>query len=270
MPDVSLLLRSWYWPPLVILGLVMVAAAYAYAFYHFHQHGWLPRLVRRGLLRRYHPWCFAGGLLALALALLSPIDTLSDWLFVAHMAQHLLMAMVAPPLLLLGLPAPLARWFIMETRLRGLLEHLTHPLLAFALYNANLLLWHLPAVYQSALTNTLIHDLQHALFFYTAVLFWWRVIDPTHGWFSLWQWPPAKWLYLLVAAPPSYILGSILWAHNRVLYPWYAAVPRLGGLSALEDQHYAGLLMWGHGWMFLMASMVAFYSWYNPQTEQLS
>jgi putative membrane protein len=185
------------------------------------------------------------------------------------MAQHVLLIMVAPPLILLGLPPPLTRWLILKTGLRGALDWLTGPLIAFALYNINLLVWHIPAMYQAALNNGFIHDLEHALFFYTALFFWWRLLDPTQGWFPLWQWPPAKWFYLLLAAPSSYILGSILWAANTVLYPYYTLVPRLGGMTALADQQYAGLLMWTQGWMFFMASMIVFFMWYNPTVEQV-
>ncbi len=94
------------------------------------------------------------------------------------------------------------------------------------------------------------------------------MIDPTGGWFPLWGWPPAKWLYLIVAAPPSYILGSILWSTNTVWYPRYAQLPRLWGLSALADQQYGGLLMWIQGWMFVMISVVVFFMWYEPEKEQ--
>ena len=251
-----------------MLGLALAAAGYGYSFYHFHAHGWLPRLVDRGMIQRRQPWLFAAGLTALILALLSPIDVMADMLLSSHMLQHILLIMVVPPLLLLGLPAPFTRRLIVETRSRSLLKWLTAPIFAFLLYNANLLAWHVPALYEAALSNEWIHVLEHALFFYTALFFWWRVIDPTRGWFPLWHWPPAKWLFLIVAAPPSYVLGSILWAHDQVLYPHYLHVPRLWGLSALADQQIAGLLMWGQGWMFVMVSMIVFFSWYNPELEQ--
>ncbi|MCI0398771.1 MAG: cytochrome c oxidase assembly protein [Chloroflexi bacterium] len=268
-PTLFAVLRSWSWEPVILLGLGLAAAGYIYAFHHFRSHGWLPRLAQRGLVQRRHPWFFAAGLLALFLALLSPIDVLAGLLFWVHMVQHILLIMVAPPLILLGLPPPLIRWLILETKLRGVLNWLTSPLVAFALYNTNLLAWHLPALYQAALANELIHALEHAFFFYTALFYWWRLFDPTHGWFPIWPWPPAKWLYLMVAAPPSYILGSILWGYNRVVYPYYELVPRLWGVTALADQHYAGLLMWAHGWMFFMASMIAFFAWYRPEVEQV-
>jgi cytochrome c oxidase assembly factor CtaG len=266
-PTLSHVLRSWSWQPAILLGLGTVAAGYTFAFYHFRHHGWLDRLARRDLLKRSHPWFFASGLAVLILALLSPIDALAELLFWAHMVQHLLLLMVAPPLILLGLPSPLIRWLVLEARLRGVLDWLTNPLLAFGLFNVNLWLWHVPSLYESALRDPLIHDLEHALFFYTAVFFWWRVIDPTRGWFPLWQWAPAKWIYLLVAAPPSYILGSILWASNRVLYDYYTQIPRLWGVPAITDQQIGGLLMWVQGWMFMMVSLFVFYFKYDPETE---
>lgn len=266
---VLLILRSWSWQPLVLLGLSSVAVGYAYAFYYFRQHGWLGRLVERGLVRVSHPWYFGAGLATLFIALLSPIDVLADLLFSMHMLQHILLMMIAPPLLLLGLPRPLSRWLIWKTKLRSFLAGVTHPLAAYILLNVNFLAWHVPTLYEAALRNPLIHDLEHALFFYTALFFWWRVIDPTGGWFSLWNWPPAKWVYLIVAAPPSYVLGAILWTSSHVWYPFYTQAPRLWGLSALADQRQGGMLMWIQGWMYIMASVIVLFLWYDPEKEQL-
>lgn len=263
-PTLGAVLRHWSWQPLILLGLGIAAAGYAFAFYYFHRRGWLAHLARRGLIRRHQPWCFAAGLVAILIALLSPIETLAGLLFLVHMVQHMLLIMVAPPLILLGLPAPLIRWLILETKLRSVLEGLTTPLVAYAFYSLNLLLWHVPALYQAALRNQWIHDLEHALFFYTALFFWWRLLDPTNGWFPFWPWPPAKWVYLLVAAPPSYVLGAILWANHSVVYPFYAQAPRPWLLTALWDQRYAGMLMWLQGWMFVMVSMFVFFLWYDP------
>ena len=268
-PMLSSILRSWSWQPLILVGLGTAALGYAYAFYYFWQHGWLGRLTRRDLIKRSQPWYFAAGLFTIFIALLSPIDALADMLFMMHMVQHILLMMIAPPLLLLGLPVPLIRWLIHETKLKGLLAALTFPLVAYALLTLNFLAWHIPALYEAALRNEIIHDLEHALFFYTALFYWWRIIDPTGGWFSLWQWPPAKWVYLLVAAPPSYILGSVLWGSSSIWYPFYSEVPRLWGLSTLADQRYAGMLMWIQGWMFVMVSMLVFFIWYNPEQEQV-
>jgi cytochrome c oxidase assembly factor CtaG len=250
------------------VGLGSAGAGYAYAFYYFWRHGWLKRLVQRGLIKRSQPCYFAAGLATLFIALLSPLDILANLLFLAHMIQHILLIMVAPTLLLLGLPAPLIRWLILETRLKGVLTWLTNPAVAYVLANANLLIWHIPALYEATLRNDLIHDLEHALFFYLALFSWWRIFDPTAGWFPHWRWPPARWVYLIVAAPPSYVLGSVLWASSSVFYPFYTEVPRLWGFSALADQRYGGMLMWIQGWMYMMASMVVFFLWYDPEKEQ--
>ena len=263
----SFILRSWSWQPVIVLGLLLAIAGYAYGFYDLWRHGRLDALVQRGLIRRRQPWFFAAGLLVVFIALLSPIDMLADMLFLMHMIQHVLLIMLAPPLLLLGLPAPLARLLIHEIRIRNILNRLTHPVVAYLLFNINLLLWHVPMAYEAALHNSLIHDLEHASFFYTALLFWWRVIDPTDGWFPFWEWPPAKWLYLTLAAPPSVFLGAVLWTSNTVWYPFYTRVPRLWGLSALADQQHGGLIMWIQGWMFIMISVAAFFIWYNPEQE---
>ena len=236
--------------------------------HQYRRRDWREGLTERGLIRRGQVWLFAAGLAAIALAMFSPIAALADKLFVMHMLQHILLIMVAPPLLLLGVPAPLIRLLIVEARLKGVLTRLTDPLFAYALFVVNLYLWHIPAAYEAALHDELVHAVEHAAFFYTAVLFSWRLIDPTRGWFPLWRWPPAKWIYLLVAAPPSYVLGSILWVSNAVLYPTYAQAPRVWDLTALQDQHMGGLLMWLQGWMVMMLSVIAFFRWYDPQTEQ--
>jgi putative membrane protein len=271
MQDTTLLsvLSSWAWQPVILLGLALAAGSYAYGFYHFKQHGQLANLYRRELVKKKHPWLFGLGLATLFIALLSPIDVLSSFLFSFHMVQHILLIMVAPPLLLLGIPAPFLRWGLVKTGVRTVLEWFTNPLIAFLLYNLNLFLWHVPALYQAALENELVHSLEHATFFYTSLLFWWRVIDPTRTWFPLWQSSQAKWFYLIIAAPPSYILGSIFWASNEVIYPYYSYVPRLWQFSALADQQLGGVLMWAQGWMFFMLSMVIFFLWYDPKMEQV-
>ena len=245
------------------LMILSGGALYAYAFYDLHQHGALSSLWRRGLIRGYQILLFVSGLTILAVTLVSPLDQLADVRFSAHMAQHILLTMVVPPLLLFGLPSPIARAVLSRRWLRRLLEWVTDPLVVFSLFFLNLYLWHVPDVYEYALQNEFVHAIQHALFFYTALLFWWRIIDPTHGWFPLWDWPPAKWVYLLVAAPASYILGTWLWGSSRIIYPSYA---QLGGLP---DQRLGGAFMWVQGWMFLMISMLVFFRDYHPEREQI-
>jgi len=249
------------------IGLLAAAGLYLAAWLDLRHRNRLAALRLRGLMRDRHPVLFGLGLAAIAIAVLSPLEVLAGLRFSAHMVQHMLLMMVAAPALLLGLPSPLARGALGKRWVRQTVERASDPLIAYFVFNANLLVWHIPRLYQLALRNTWIHDLQHALFFYTALLVWWRVIDPTRGWFPLWRWPPARWVYLMLFAPPSYALGAVLWGGGWLLYPYYAAVGAAFQITALADQRLGGLLMWIQGWMFLMLSMFVFFVRYDPELE---
>jgi putative membrane protein len=266
-PILSLILRSWAWQPFILLGLGSVAAGYAYGFYYFRRRGWLERMVRQGQIKRSQPWYFAAGLATLGLALLSPIDTLSNVLFVMHMIQHILLVMVAAPLILLGLPAPFLRPLIQNTQLKTGLAWLTHPVVAFTLYNVTLLVWHVPALYDAALRNEVIHDLEHALFFYTALLSWWPLLSPLPELPRLSY--PAQMLYIFLIAIPGGILGAVLVFAGDVLYPTYAAAPRLWDLSALADQQTAALVMMiPSKAIYLIALTVVFFIWFSQDEDE--
>ena len=252
---------------LIGIGLLCAAGLYLAAWLDLRRHNRLASLRLRGLIRDRHPVLFAVGLAAIGIALLSPLEHLAGLRFSAHMVQHMLLMMVAAPALLLGLPSPFARGALGKRWIRQTLDRVSDPLIAYFVFNVNLLIWHIPRLYQLALLNPWIHDLQHALFFYSALLVWWRVIDPTRGWFPLWRWPPARWVYLMVFAPPSYALGAVLWGGSWLLYPYYAAVGALFQITALADQRLGGLLMWIQGWMFLMLSMFVFFVRYDPELE---
>jgi putative membrane protein len=268
MQDATLLLilRSWSWQPAILLSLGLVAAGYAYGFYYLRRRGLLERLLQQGLIRRSQPWYFGAGLATLGLALLSPIDTLSNVLFLMHMTQHILLVMVAAPLILLGLPAPFMRPLIQNARLKAGLAWLTHPFVAFMLYNLTLIAWHAPALYDAALRNRFIHDLEHAMFFYTAVLSWWPLLSPVRELPRLSY--PAQMLYIFLIAIPGGILGAVLVFADTIFYPTYAAAPRLWGLTALADQQAAALVMMVPGKaIYLIALTVVFFIWFNQEDE---
>lgn len=265
-PTLSLILRSWSWQPAILLSLGLVAASYAYGFTYLRRRGWLERMQRQGLIKRSHPWYFGAGLATLGLALLSPIDTLSNVLFLMHMTQHILLVMVAAPLILLGLPAPFLRLLIRTSRLERVVAWLTHPIVAFTLYNVTLVVWHVPALYDAALRNEVIHDLEHALFFYTAVLSWWPLLSPLPEMPRLSY--PAQMLYIFLIAIPGGILGALIVFAGDVLYPTYALAPRLWGLSALADQQAAALVMMIPGKaIYLIALTIIFFMWFNQEDE---
>jgi cytochrome c oxidase assembly factor CtaG/ferredoxin len=232
----------------------------------------------RGWRRLWHlrdstlpPWrlvCFIAGLASLWVADASPLDTLSGLLLTAHMTQHLVLTAVAPPLLLLGAPVvPLLRGlprrlvrdalgpFLSSPALRRAAHRLLHPGVGLLIMTAAMWGWHVPGPYQVALRVPLWHGVEHAMFFAGSLLFWWSVVRPwpfVAHW-PAWSIPPM----LLLADVLNTVIAAFLTFSGRVLYPVYGQVPRLGGLSALDDQVLAGVVMWVPGSLvFLVPAIV--------------
>jgi putative membrane protein len=230
----------------ILAGLIAAAVAYAAGLRRLWRAG--PGAPSAGQAA-----CFAAGLATVALALLSPLDNLAHLLFAAHMAQHMLLVMVAAPLLVLGAPGlPLAvspppGWRRRLGRLRhrpavhGARDLLTRPLVAWAVHVGTLWAWHMPGPYQAALGNDLVHAVEHASFLATAVLFWWVVLS-RQGRRRLA--PGFAVLYLFAAALQGSALGALLTLAPAPLYPLQAASAPAWGPAPLADQQLAGLVMW--------------------------
>jgi putative membrane protein len=192
--------------------------------------------------------CFYSGLLVLVAAIDSPVDSYADRLFWVHMVQHVLLTMVAPPLLLIGRPWPrCVRVLPLRVR-RGLARGLhacrilAAPIVAFVLFNGVLLAWHVPALFDLTLRNEGVHDLEHALFLTTAMLFW-AHLAPTSRRPRLRV--PQRVAYGVGAILVSWVLAVVLGFASHPLYGHYAALAhRPGGLSALADQQLAAGIMW--------------------------
>jgi len=184
------------------------------------------------------PRLFWFGLLCFVVALVSPIDAASDrYLLSAHMIQHILITMVGPPLVLAGLPSGLTRF---------LPRFLGNPWLTVTLFNAVLLVWHIPALYQATLLNEDIHILEHLLFMATAFIFWLPIIGPVAR--ARGMRPLMKIGYLAYAGIPPTVIGMTLALAPLVMYPFYSLQPRLfSDLGALADQQVAGMMMFGLG-----------------------
>jgi putative membrane protein len=176
------------------------------------------------------------------------------------MAQHLLITLVAAPLLLIGTPAWLLRELLHVTRSYRLMPTLRHPLVAFFGFNLIFALSHVPAIYELALSNEAFHATEHLVFLATAVLLWLPVLSP------LKEFPPypalGQVLYLFLQTVPASLVGALLASTNGAYYPTYVYAPRIVGLSAIEDQQLGGLFMWvGSGLYFLIATAVVFFVW---------
>jgi cytochrome c oxidase assembly factor CtaG/polyferredoxin len=215
---------------------------------------------------RWRRLAFLAGLLTLWIALASPLDSFGSLLLQVHMLQHLLLMMVAPPLLLLGAPlAPLLRGmpsalrkgvlgpFLAAPGLQRLARRLVHPITGWLALVAATWLWHLPAAYELALRSRLWHEIEHACFFGAALLFWWPVIA---AWPARSPWPRVAMIpYLALADLQNTAFSALFTFSDRVFYKSYAAAPRLLGASALSDQAAAGALMWVLGSIAFLAPM---------------
>jgi cytochrome c oxidase assembly factor CtaG/polyferredoxin len=277
-PDLSdAIAASWSLPLWPTIALVLTALLY--------WRGWrVARLTRPAELPPWRAACFFLGLAAVWLAIASPLDALGGLLLLAHMAQHLVLMSVAPPLLLLGAPqVPLLRglprsWvrdavgpvFALLSASRPVHAFgrlLTHPATGWIAMNLAYLGWHVPAAYELALRSAAWHEVEHACFLVTSLLFWWTVLQP---WPSRPRW--SRWIvvpYLITADLVNTALSAILAFSPRVMYPTYAAAPRVLDLTPMQDQAAAGAFMWvvGSGiyWVPVIGITLALLSTRKPR-----
>ena len=259
----ELLLAGWNFTPSVIVGLVTLVAAYLYATGPLRRRRDLGPPVTRGQAAAFY-----GGTAVLAFALLSPLDRIGDgYLFSVHMVQHMLLVMVVPPLWLLGTPGWLVRAAVRRPAGLRVGRLLTHPAVAFTLFNVNFWLWHAPALYNATLTNEWLHAFEHLTFLVTAVLNWFPILSPAPDVLprlSL----PGRIIYLFVSCQPMVLLGAGLTFLRAPLYTPYLAAPRIFGVSALGDQQVGGLIMWLPGnAIYLLAISIAFFHWLEGSAE---
>lgn len=252
--------QSWTFEPWIIVPLLLVSIIYLRGWWQLH----------RRLPRRFAGWrliAFQSGVVTLFLALASPLHELAEKLLQFHMIQHLLLMMVVPPLLLLGapilpllrgLPRPALRYGLRQLfssrAFKRLARFFTDPLVCLLGFTVSNVAWHVPALYELALRSEFWHAVQHICFFGTGLLFWWPVVQP---WPSRSRWP--RWTmipYLLFADIQNTALSAFLIFSERVLYPTYAAVPRLWDISVLDDQAAAGAIMWVPGSVIFLVPVV--------------
>ena len=235
---------SWTFSPIVIVALL--AAAYVY------RRMYLRAAARSNKGPGIGHWLpYAGGLLTLAVALLSPLDAIGDgYLLSAHMMQHVLLSDIAPALLVLGLRSPvlplgLSREALLAVAPGGrsgrLLSRLTSPWLAIPLWALATWMWAIPSVFDFAAQHQVVHALEHATLFYTGLAMWWLIVDPLP---RARLRPNGQRLALLgfTRLASACVCLPLTWI-STTEYPLYAGAPRAYGLSAINDQHLAGASM---------------------------
>jgi putative membrane protein len=271
-PPDSLLsvLVAWQFEPFVLLPLAAAALLYHSAVSRVntaHPKNQVPRF-------RY--WSWMAGMLVLLIALASPIATYDDTLFTVHMVQHLLLTMVAPPLLALGAPITLLlrvssahtrQHVILPVLHSRVLRAISFPVVTWIVFAAVMWGSHFSPLFDASLDNDAIHLFEHALYIAAGLLFWWPVVgaDP-----SPWRLPhPARVGYLFLGMPQSSFLGLAIFSAPDVLYKHYETLVRPWGPSPLVDQQWAGGIMWlvGDG-LFLVAMLLAVAVWLKAEEAE--
>jgi putative membrane protein len=254
-------LGVWSADPSVYVGVAAMTTAYFYG---------IRRTLPGGIssVSRWRIASFLGGMLSILLALVSPLHDLADnYLFSAHMAQHLLMTLIAPPLILIGLPGEVLRPLLRSWLVRDLLDTLTKPLPAYFLFNLIFAASHLPAFYDLTLRDHRVHILEHWVFMVAATITWWPIFSPLREYPRLPY--PLQLLYLFFQTFSGFIVGAILTLAPQPIYALYAQAPRVSRLSPLEDQQLGGLLMWVVASLYLLAVLtVIFFIWANKEEHR--
>jgi len=251
----SALLSQWRLDPLVLALGVIAGTLYTIG---------LRRVSRGGSpFPRSRPVAFFFGLAVTLLALVSPIDAYADVLFSVHMIQHLLLMLVAPPLLALGAPVTLAlraarpqtgRRFLRRVLNSRAVGALSHPVVAWSVFVGVSFAVHFTPLYERALESQTVHALEHAIMLGAGLLFWWPVVglDPSPHRMS----HPLRLLYLALAMPAGAFLGVAIFSASQPLYAHYASLPPPWGAAALTDQRYAGAYMWVFGNLALLVAVL--------------
>ena len=243
----------WFSDPAVLAPLALLAGVYVWGF----------RRARREAGGRgagpLQALAFAGAMVALLVALVSPIDGLGeDYLFSAHMGQHLLLGDIAPLLLLLALTRVIMRPATRRlTRIERALGRLASPLTGLLVWLVVMYLWHVPALYDAAVEHPAVHLLEHASFFAAGIALWWPLIQPVPMRRRLTGMQPLG--YIAAAKVGLAALGLYLAWSTTALYPYYEETPRIWGLTPVEDQNIGGVLMMVEQSFTLVLVMVALF-----------
>jgi putative copper resistance protein D len=269
-PTAATLVLDWSFDPLLQIALLLAAAAYLWAVGRVDARHPSKRVPRSRIV------AFLGGIVAIEIALQSGIEAYDTTLFSVHMVQHVLLMMVAAPLLVLGAPITLLlrvasgeqrRRYILPVLHSRVVRAISHPVVAWLLFAAVMWGTHFSAIFDESLESPLIHDLEHLLYLAVALLFWWPAVgvDPT-PWRMAY---PARILYLFLQMPQNTFLALAIFSASAPLYRHYATLERTWGPTPLADQQAAGAIMWVVGdLIFLLAILGVVLAWMRDEERR--
>ncbi len=238
-----------------VIGLVGLGALYLWRARHAPADlaGRSPTTGQRAM--------FFTALAIIFLSLNGWLHDLSDsFLFSAHMVQHLVLTLVAPPLLVMGTPGWMLRPALRWPGVSPVARFVTKAPIAFVIFNLVIIVWHLPPMYEFALEHHPIHIVQHLCFMVAATLMWWPVLSPMPELPRLSY--PLQMLYLFLMTIPMSIVAVCIAYSDHALYPFYAAAPRIWGITPMQDQTIGALIMWIPGGLFFFTVIsVIFFRW---------
>lgn len=235
--DLNFWLTEWNLAPSLLIGAIVIIGLYCYALGPYHKRYYATVPIKNG-----QTVAFFLGVLIMLLALISPLDALGDdYLFSAHMLQHLCLTTFGPPLLLVGTPEWMLERLLDKRFFFRTLKILVWVPLAFTLYNADFLIWHIPSLYNSTLENDTIHIFEHLTFIVFGILSWWPILSPSSKLPRLSL--GGQILYIFLMGMPAVLLGAGL-TFMPPLYAPYLSDPIVWGISHVVDQQLGGLIMW--------------------------
>ena len=252
------ILSHWHGHPDAILGLALIQGAYLLCVG--------PLRSRYNLADDADPRQtanFTAGILVILVSLVSPIHVLSDnYLFSAHMLQHVLLTLVAPPLILMGLPEWLIRPLLRPNWSFRLARVVTHPVVAFGLFNVIFSVWHVPSLYGTSVNHHSVHVAEHLMFIGSALLMWWPILSKMPELPRLSQ--PLQIGYLFALSVAQIIVFAIITFSREPLYEFYVNAPRITALTPVLDQQIGAIAMKvASGLMFLVIMIVIFLRWFG-------
>jgi putative membrane protein len=234
-------LKAWYFEPAVISSTFIVVSFYFYG-----------ALTQKGCFVPWRAAVFLLGVTSMVFALCSPLDAAADRLLSMHMMQHVFLTTIGPPLVLLGLPKGMLSPVFRIKPVQRVARVVFNPVLTAIFFVVNMWLWHVPPIYEEALTNLDVHIMMHTAFLASGILFWWPVIQPTPETGRMAD--GAKMFYLFATGMPMELLAVLFFASQSVIYDFYAQTTRLWGVGPMDDQQVAGLVM---GALGELASFIA-------------